>query len=353
MDLPELISSRRDEILQRWERMVSGSLHPGSMPRAELVDHLPMFLDEVAGNLRRLSILDVSDIAAEHGVQRLGLGFNLDSVVREYGALGQAIIEEANAAGVNVSNGEREVLYHCTITGIAEAVSEYARQRDGELRRQSNEHFAFVAHELRNPLGAVNGALAAILRAGQLKDDRFLQILKRGLARMHELIENSLRDAQVGAAVTLRPEAILLSALLHDVELAASLSAEEKGITLTCQLDEDHELVVDARLVSSALINLARNAVKFSHDGGRVEIRARVRENRVSIEVEDTCGGLPDGMVEKAFLPFSQMGVDRTGFGLGLPIAKQAAEAHGGAIHIQNLPGRGCIFVLELPLTPR
>jgi signal transduction histidine kinase len=107
---------------------------------------------------------------------------------------------------------------------------------------------------------------------------------------------------------------------------------------------------VDPRLVSSALTNLVRNAVKFTHQGGTVEIRARVAEERVSIEVEDGCGGLPPGFVERAFAPFAQMGADRTGFGLGLAIAKQAADAHGGSIRVQNLPGKGCIFVLELPM---
>jgi signal transduction histidine kinase len=352
MDLPELISARRDHIIQRFTAKVRGTLHPESMPRVQLVDHLPLFLDEIARSLRRGSRPDVSVTAAEHGTQRLAQGFDLNSVVREYGALGEAIVEEAEEQGVPVNAADQSVLYHRIITGIAEAVSEYTRQRDAELHRQSNEHFAFIAHELRNPLGAVMGALDAILRTSTVKDDRFLQILKRGLSRMHELIETTLRSAQVGAGVTLRPDAILLSALLNDVELGSSFGAEEKGITLTTRIEKDCELVIDTRLVSSALTNLVRNAVKFSHEKGRIEVRASVAAGRVTVEVEDSCGGLPDGMVEKAFLPFSQMGKDRTGFGLGLAIAKQAAEAHGGTIRIQNIPGKGCIFILELPLKP-
>ncbi len=350
MDLPELISTRRDHIILRFTEKVRGTLHPESMPRMQLVDHLPLFLDEIASNLRCGSSPDVSVTAAEHGTQRLAQGFDLDSVVREYGALAQAIVEEAAQQSVSVNAADQTVLYDRIIAGIAEAVSEYARQRDAELHRQSNEHFAFIAHELRNPLGAVMAALDAIVRGGTVKDDRFLQILKRGLSRMHELIEAALRSAQVGAGVTLRPERIMLSALLNDVELGASFGAEEKGITLSTHFEKDCELTIDARLVSSALTNLVRNAIKFSHDKGRIEVRASVTANRVIVEVEDSCGGLPDGMVEKAFLPFSQMGKDRTGFGLGLSIAKQAADAHGGSIRIQNIPGKGCIFILELPI---
>ena len=66
----------------------------------------------------------------------------------------------------------------------------------------------------------------------------------------------------------------------------------------------------------------------------------------------DCCGGLSPGKVEEAFAPFTRFDERQSGFGLGLAISKQAAEAHGGSIRVQNLPGKGCIFVLELPVTP-
>jgi signal transduction histidine kinase len=71
---------------------------------------------------------------------------------------------------------------------------------------------------------------------------------------------------------------------------------------------------------------------------------------RLVIEVEDCCGGLPPGKVEEAFAPFVRLDTKQSGFGLGLAIAKQAVDAHGGAIRVQNLPGKGCVFVLELPV---
>ncbi len=67
------------------------------------------------------------------------------------------------------------------------------------------------------------------------------------------------------------------------------------------------------------------------------------------IEIEDCCGGLAPGQVEKAFAPFARLDARESGFGLGLAIAKQAVDAHGGSIRVQNLSGKGCIFVLELP----
>jgi signal transduction histidine kinase len=69
----------------------------------------------------------------------------------------------------------------------------------------------------------------------------------------------------------------------------------------------------------------------------------------VTIEVDDQCGGLPDGKLEDLFSPFVRAREDVDGLGLGLPITRRAIEAHGGHIEVRNLPGKGCAFVVELP----
>lgn len=349
MDLAHMLADRRAQVLQRWTNAVRGDLHPAATPRLELVDHLPSFLDEVARALRARESPETSETAIEHGVQRFNLGFSLDSVVREYGALQRAVMAEAEELQQDVKPKELDLLFGCIVTGIAEAVSEYQRQRDAEMTRQTNEHFAFIAHELRNPLGSALTALAILRATSKITDPRLGDVLERSLKKMNDLIEASLKVARIGSSITVQPIKVMLRTLLADVQVSASAEADAKKIDLEIEVDTDHELVVDVRLVHSALTNLVRNAVKFTHHGGRVCIRAKQSGPRTVIEVEDRCGGLPAGMAEKAFAPFVQMGEDRTGFGLGLAIAKQAAEAHGGTIRIQDLPGTGCIFVLELP----
>jgi signal transduction histidine kinase len=91
------------------------------------------------------------------------------------------------------------------------------------------------------------------------------------------------------------------------------------------------------------------NAVKFSHRGGTVRVVCRTVEIGVAIEVEDQCGGLPAGAADKMFTAFVQVGTDRTGFGLGLAIAMQAVQAHGGSIHARSREGDGCTITIELP----
>jgi signal transduction histidine kinase len=351
MDLAAIFRSKPNQIIEYWTELVVGPLHPEAMPHPQLVDHLPRFLSEIAQALSDREIPGASPTAALHGDQRLALGFSLDGVVREYGALHKAALAVASREGVDVSNREREVLDECIVIGIAEAVSQYQRQRDAELQRHMNEHFAFIAHELRNPLGSSLAAVHLLERKRLLDgDERLARVLSRNLTRMLELIDNTLRVAQLSTGIALHIEPVMLGTLLEEVELAAGASADERSITLTCRTEGDQLIAIDRRLVQSALGNLVQNAVKFSHEHGNVEVRARCDGARALIEVEDSCGGLPDGAVLQAFAPFTQLGADRSGFGLGLAIAKQAADAHGGVIRIQNLPTKGCIFSLELPV---
>jgi hypothetical protein len=97
-------------------------------------------------------------------------------------------------------------------------------------------------------------------------------------------------------------------------------------------------------------MNLLNNAFKYTHPGGHVVLRALHKNGRVRFEVEDECGGIPDG-TDDLFKAFTERRhKDRTGLGLGLSIARKAVRLHGGDIYYRNLPGKGCVFVIEVPL---
>jgi signal transduction histidine kinase len=357
--LHEVLQGRRDEVMLRWRAMVQGTIAPESMGAAELNDHLPGFLDEIIAVLRcdagldsPIASIEDTPTASEHGEQRLRLGFSLDAVVREYGALRDAIIETAREAGSAVTFDELQSVFNATILGIASAVSEYSRQRDAELQRQHNEHIAFLAHELRNPIASATVALDMLHMKKQIPPEaRAALVLQRSLSRMKELVEHSLNMSRAASGIELKRELTQTRELLDDAELIATCDAEDKDLTLNVRIDQDAELFVDRRLIRSALNNLVRNAVKYSVRGGAIQLRGRVEGTRAIVEVEDACGGLPPGKVEEAFAPFVRLTNVDGGFGLGLAIAKQAVDAHSGSIRVQNLPGKGCIFVLELPTT--
>jgi signal transduction histidine kinase len=358
MALHDVLAARRDDVVRRWKAEVRGALAPKAMPNLELENHIPVFVDEIASALRAESGLsdpgpspNETDTAAGHGAQRLRLGFSLDAVVREYGALRDAIVDIAIEAGAEPSLGELQVLFDTLIAGIAFAVTEYTHQRDAELLRQANEHFAFVAHELRNPLSSAMTAFTLLKGKGQLpSDSRSLGALERGLHRTSELIDQTLQVARVASGIELHRRPTTLKALFEDAELGAISDAESKDVEIRVRIENDQPIELDTRLVRSALGNLLRNAVKYTASRSAVQLRGAVANGRATIEVEDRCGGLSPGKVEAAFAPFVRLDNQQSGFGLGLAIAKQAVDAHGGSIRVQNLPGRGCIFVLELPV---
>jgi signal transduction histidine kinase len=358
MDLHEVLAAKRDEVMRRWKGHVQGTIAPEAMRPIELVNHLPLFLTEIVSALREDAGLssdgpspEESATAAGHGEQRLRLGFSLDAVVREYGALRDAIIATARDAGAQITFRELHVLSDALISGIAHAVTEYSHQRDAELLRLANEHFAFIAHELRNPLSSSMMALHLLKAKGLIPTEgQTVRALERGLKSASELIEQTLKVARVAAGIELRRQTTTLRALFDEAEIGALSEAEAKGIELRLKLENDERIAVDRRLVCSALGNLVRNGVKYSNPGGVVEVRGAIANGRVTIEIEDTCGGLPPGKVEEAFAPFVRLDDRQSGFGLGLAIAKQAVDAHGGSIRVQNLPGKGCVFVLELPV---
>jgi signal transduction histidine kinase len=105
----------------------------------------------------------------------------------------------------------------------------------------------------------------------------------------------------------------------------------------------------DRQVLAAAVSNLLQNAFKFTRSGGTVTLRTSATQERVLIEVEDECGGLPPGKAEELFEPFEQRGTDRTGIGLGLSICRKAAKASAGELLVRDRPGKGCIFALELP----
>jgi signal transduction histidine kinase len=98
--------------------------------------------------------------------------------------------------------------------------------------------------------------------------------------------------------------------------------------------------------------NLLQNAFKFTRPHTTVTLRVGASAERVLIEIQDECGGLPRGNVNELFRPFEQRGADRTGVGLGLALSRRGVEANNGRIYARNLPDTGCVFIVDLPRLP-
>jgi signal transduction histidine kinase len=139
---------------------------------------------------------------------------------------------------------------------------------------------------------------------------------------------------------------------MEEIELAATIEAGARGHDLAVHpVDRRVAVDIDRQLLAAALGNLLQNAFKFTHPSGRVVLRTDTTTvpGRVLIEVEDECGGLPRGFADKLFQPFRQRSADRSGLGLGLIIARQGVEANGGILRVTDLPGKGCVFTVDIP----
>jgi K+-sensing histidine kinase KdpD len=102
-------------------------------------------------------------------------------------------------------------------------------------------------------------------------------------------------------------------------------------------------------MLFSAVGNLLQNAFKCTQHHTEVSLNAYAAADRIRIDVEDHCGGLPQGAVEDVFLPFKQSGEDRSCLGLGLAICRRSVEANNGALSVRDVAGSGCVFTIELP----
>ena len=167
---------------------------------------------------------------------------------------------------------------------------------------------------------------------------------------LRDLVDNTLSDVRMAANLQ-RSEQVQVAALLSEIAVVANLHAESRALRFALEhVDPLLAVNADPQLLASAVMNLLNNAFKYTPAGGRVVLRALGDDGRVRIEIEDECGGIPDSTVDPFKVFANRRRNDRTGLGLGLSIARKAVRMHGGDIDFRNLPGTGCVFVIEMPL---
>jgi signal transduction histidine kinase len=354
--LSRLLHDRRAEILERLTQRIGREHEDKEMSRGELWDHLPHFFDEVLavlrteeGSSREAAAANGIAASVAHGTQRLRVGFDLVEVLREYEILTECILDEVEAVGGSISTRAFRRVQRLLNAGRAQAVSTYIDRRDMEMTRTHSQHVAFIAHELRSPLMTAFLALTALRKNERSEDQWALGILTRNLNALRELIDQVLTADRLAGQILLRRESFDLRALVEQIVAEARLAAQQRHVEIEMWAPEVLLFSGDQRLLRSAIGNVLGNAVKFTHEGSAITVRAERRDGGITIEVEDGCGGLPQGNAAQLFEPFVQRGEDRTGFGLGLAIVKQALEAHGGRVSVRNVPGKGCVFALDLP----
>jgi hypothetical protein len=355
--LHEFIVLNRDEIIRRCRAKVATRSIPP--PTEAEIDHgVPVFLDQLRDALRLGDITspEIGRSAIKHGHDLLRQGFTVSQVVHDYGDVCQAITELAVEVNAPISTADFRTLNRCLDDAIAGAVTEYGRERnqsgiDGESARGS-ERLGFFAHELRNLL---NTALMAfeVLKTGNVGVGGSTgTVLHRTLRASHSLVTRSLAEVRLTQGIQNR-EQFRVAEFIEELSSASTLDANARGVRLTVTpVDEALAIAADRQVLAAVVANLLQNAFKFTRLGTTVTLRVGASVERVLIEVQDECGGLPSGDVTELFRPFEQRSADRTGIGLGLAFSRWGAEANEGRIYARNLPGRGCVFTVDLPRQP-
>ncbi len=243
---------------------------------------------------------------------------------------------------------------------LREEVAERARAEEAlrEGDRRKDQFLAMLSHELRNPLAAVAAAVH-VLRQRCPPDPlqmRAQDAADRQMNHLRRMLDDLLDVSRITRGkVGLRVERVLLSRIVEDGIQIALPRLQERGHRLSVSLPpEAVELDADPTRLSQALGNLLSNAAKFTPTGGQVWVTACREGDQVAIRVRDTGVGIEPALLPHIFDLFTQgsQGADRAqgGLGLGLTLAREYVEMHGGTIEVSSDgPGKGSEFVVRLP----
>lgn len=262
-------------------------------------------------------------------------------------------IQQLTAAAKDISEGHIKrrvsVQGNDEIGRLAEAFNVMAANLEMQesLRKKLTSN---IAHELRTPLSAIQGELEGMID-GLIKVDRErLLSLHEENNRLKKIIEGleELSSAQA-SALELRRQTFAVKPFLGNIQERFERMFSDKGVQFELECENTLVFNADPDKLSQIIINLVMNALKATEKGGTVLIRAGLRGREGFTEVTDTGSGIKKEEMPFVFERFYK--TSEGGLGLGLTIAKELAEAHGGRIECQSVYGKGSSFSLYLPLT--
>jgi signal transduction histidine kinase len=229
-----------------------------------------------------------------------------------------------------------------------------------ELDRKKTEFLSTVSHELRSPLTSIQSCIENLLSGmyGFLNEKQHsrLDVALAGAREESRLIANLLDLARIQEGkATLDLALTDICKIIHDVVNVFHYDAMQNEVILKEDFPAEKlsEIIVDTSKIKGVVTNLIGNALKFTSAGGTVLISVRKLENQVEIQVKDTGIGIPEGELSKIFDRFYQVDSSLTrkvgGTGIGLNIAKEYVEMHGGRIWVKSKMGEGSTFTFTLP----
>lgn len=241
------------------------------------------------------------------------------------------------------------------ILGVVSIIQDATKDR--EIDRMKSEFVANVSHELKAPLASIR-AYTEMIEDGEAEEEEtrkeFCSIIEGETNRLSNMIDTLLDLSKLEAGVIqMNMERVNLIKMLKTVEDTMRPNAEKKGISLSTDISQYIPPIVgDEGQLNRVFVNLVSNAIKYTPDGGKVDITGRLEGDLIRVDVSDTGYGIPEDVIPKIFEKFYRVkeNIDvAKGTGMGLAMVKRILEIHNAEIKVKSKPGEGSCFSVFLP----
>jgi signal transduction histidine kinase len=246
---------------------------------------------------------------------------------------------------------ERDLVQARDTAEAARQEAERARKEAEQANRLKSTFLANMSHEIRTPLTSVIGFSEVLEEEVEEEYARFARLIRESSTRLKDVLNSVLRlsKLEVGA-VEFEPEELDLAAEVERTVKVLQPQAEDKDLTLRMNTPEAVPAQLDPGATGRILDNLVSNAIKYTPDGGEVEVRLQSKEKWAELKVDDTGEGIEKDFLPNLFEPFVQApgeGGRDEGSGLGLAITKRLVEGMDGEIEVDTEPGVGTCFTVR------
>ncbi|MDB5299178.1 MAG: histidine kinase, partial [Phycisphaerales bacterium] len=330
---------------------------------SQVRDHIPNILRQLALALESNGPGQTEQlvaITAEHGITRYDQTFSLAELMVEYTLLRVTLFQKCAAQlGRPLTGHETDALIVGLDIAARRSVLAFVDHQSHELQTATeaqSKYLSFLSHDLR---GGLNGVflMIEVLKRELANEPRLtetvedLDIMRRSLLETVGTMDRFLHAERFRKGkVQVRPAKVNLGHMLKETAAHFSYQAKEKGLKVSVDVPGDCNVVSDRELLTLIFQNVMSNALKYTGKGGEVAVATKNEPKGCLVSVRDTGPGIAPEKLNELFAPFARGETyGQPGVGLGLSIARQAAEYLQSKLWAESQPGKGSTFFLEIP----